>query len=181
MPKLDLPPSDAIVVGAGPNGLAAAIRLAQAGWKVTVVEAAGTPGGGVRSAGLTLPGFVHDVCSAVYPMTVCSPFLRTLPLEAHGLEWIFPPVALAHPLDDGSAVLQQRSLGETATGLGAADAAAYRHIVGDLVPRWKDLFATLLAPPKFPRHPFLMARFGPRAIRSARSLASTSFQGERAR
>src|SRR5450432_1955968 len=99
----DLSAFDAIIVGSGPNGLAAAIRLAQAGRSVCVLEAASTPGGGVRSAELTLPGFIHDVCSSVYPMAACSPFLRTLPLAKHGLQWITPPIALAHPLDDASA------------------------------------------------------------------------------
>src|SRR5579864_5963399 len=110
MTKLELPNADAIVVGAGPNGLAAAIRLAQAGWSVVVAESAATPGGGVRSAELTLPGFVHDICSSVYPMAVCSPFFSQLPLADHGLEWIFPPVPLAHPFDNGTATLLHKSL-----------------------------------------------------------------------
>jgi phytoene dehydrogenase-like protein len=183
MRRIDLPKADAIVVGAGPNGLAAAIRLAQAGRRVVVVESAATPGGGVRSAELTLPGFVHDVCSSVYPMTVCSPFLRGLPLHAHGLEWIFPPVAMAHPLADGSAVLLHNSLAETAASLGAADGAAYRQLIGDLVPHWQELFAAVLAPPRLPRlrHSSLMFRFGLRALSSARGLARRAFNGERAR
>src|SRR6185312_16041098 len=101
--------SDAIVVGAGPNGLAAAIVLAQAGLSVRVIEAADAVGGGVRSAELTLPGYVHDVCSAIHPLGVASPFFRKLPLADHGLEWIEPPAALAHPFDDGSAALIVRS------------------------------------------------------------------------
>jgi phytoene dehydrogenase-like protein len=180
MPKLDLPKSDAIVVGSGPNGLAAAIRLAQAGWTVVVVESAPTPGGGVRSAELTRPGFVHDICSSVYPMTVCSPFLRTLPLEDHGLDWVFPPAALAHPFDDGSAALLYPSLEQTVAGLGE-DGAAYQRLMGSLVPRWQDLLADVFAPLHFPRHPFLMARFGLSAIRSARGLARSAFKSERAR
>src|SRR5205807_10518444 len=101
--------ADAIVVGAGPNGLAAAIVLARAGLSVRVVEAAETVGGGTRSAELTLPGFVHDVCSAIHPLGIASPFLRSLPLEAHGLEWVEPPAPLAHPFNDGTAVLLERS------------------------------------------------------------------------
>src|SRR5437868_14733810 len=110
---------DAIVVGAGPNGLAAAITLARAGRSVLVVEAQDTPGGGARSGELTLPGFVHDLGSAVYPLGVGSPFLRALPLHRHGLAWVHPPSPLAHPLDDGSAVLLERSIGLTGARLGA--------------------------------------------------------------
>ena len=109
---------DAIVVGAGPNGLAAAITLAQAGRSVLVLEARDTVGGGCRSSELTLPGFVHDVCSAIHPLGLGSPFFRTLPLADHGLEWIHPPAPVAHPLDDGTAVLIERSVDETARGLG---------------------------------------------------------------
>jgi len=105
---------DAVVVGAGPNGLSAAVALAQAGWKVHVVEARETVGGGARTAELTLPGFHHDVCSAIYPFTIGSPYLSTLPLDEHGLRWIHPPVALAHPLDDGTAaVMAYRDFQET--------------------------------------------------------------------
>lgn len=180
MPRLDLPKTDAIVVGSGPNGLAAAIRLAQSGWSVAVLESSSTPGGGVRSAELTLPGFIHDVCSSVYPMAVCSPFLSTLPLKDHGLEWIFPPAALAHPLDDGTGVLLRKSVAETAAGLGS-DGAAYQRLIGGLVLHWQDLIADILAPPRVPKHPVLMARFGLNAIRSARSLARAQFKTERAR
>src|SRR5215217_1102826 len=99
---------DAVVVGAGPNGLAAAVTLARAGWKVRLIEAGETVGGAARSAALTLPGFLHDVCSAIYPLTIGSPYLSKLPLEEHGLTWIHPPVALAHPLDDGTAAVLAR-------------------------------------------------------------------------
>ena len=181
----DLNQSDAIVVGSGPNGLAAAIRLAQAGRSVCVLEAADTPGGGVRSEELTLPGFVHDVCSAVYPMAVCSPFLRTLPLDRHGLEWITPPVALAHPFDDGSSregsvALLCNSLDETVAGLGT-DGPAYRNLVGEFARRWEEFIDDALSQPRIPRHPFMMSRFGLRAIRSVSGLARSFFKTERAR
>src|SRR5215468_6203808 len=124
--------SDAVVVGAGPNGLAAAIVLAQAGLSVRVLEAADTVGGGVRSAELTLPGFVHDVCSAIHPLGVGSAFFRSVPLAEHGLEWIHPPAPLTHPLDDGSAAILERSVELTAQGLGP-DSPAYQRLMGPLV------------------------------------------------
>src|SRR5512138_347773 len=109
---------DAVIVGAGPNGLAAAITLARARRSVLVLEAKDTVGGGSRSAELTLPGFVHDVCSAIHPLGLASPFMRSLPLQEHGLEWVQPPAPLAHPLDDGTAVVLQRSVAATAAKLG---------------------------------------------------------------
>ncbi|HQY90113.1 FAD-dependent oxidoreductase, partial [Caldilinea sp.] len=120
---------DAIVIGSGPNGLAAAITLAQAGQRVLVVEAKATPGGGMRTQAITLPGFQHDICAAVHPLGLASPFLRGLPLADYGLEWILPPVSLAHPLDDGSAVAVTRSLDETAAELGQ-DGAMWRRLFG---------------------------------------------------
>jgi phytoene dehydrogenase-like protein len=180
MVRLEIPKSDAIIVGSGPNGLAAAIRLARRGWQVTVLEQAATPGGGVRSAELTLPGFVHDFCSSVYPMGVCSPFMRSLPLREHGVEWVIPPTALAHPFEDGTAAVLHNSLGETVAALGE-DGGAYQSVVGDLVPRWPAFFQDALAVPRFPRHPILMAGFARRALRSGSSLAKSAFKTERAR
>jgi phytoene dehydrogenase-like protein len=165
---------DAIVVGSGPNGLSAAIVLAQAGCRVTLLEAEDTIGGGVRSAPLTLPGFLHDVCSAVYPMAAASPFFRMLPLAAHGLAWIEPEVLLAHPFDDGTAAVVYRSLDRTAAGLGRDD-RAYRSLVGFVADNWPRLELSVLAPPSWPRHPLVVARFGALALRSARALARASF------
>ena len=125
---------DAVVIGSGPNGLAAAIRVAQEGRSVLVLEAGTTPGGGCRTAELTLPGFTHDICAAVHPLGLGSPFFRTLPLERHGLEWIQPDAPLAHPFDDGTAAILERSVAETAQSLGP-DARRYRNLIGPLVPR----------------------------------------------
>ena len=171
---------EAIVVGSGPNGLAAAITLAQADRSVLVLEANDTIGGGARSAELTLPGFVHDVCSAAYPLAVGSPFFPRLPLSEHGLEWIHSPAALAHPLDDGTAVVLERSVEETCDRLGR-DATAYRRLMAPLVADWNKLAVDLLGPIRPPRYPLAMARFGLRAIRSARGLGEALFREERAR
>ena len=168
------------MVGAGPNGLAAAITLARAGKSVVVFEAAERVGGGARSAELTLPGFTHDVCSAIYGVGAGAPFFQTIPLAEHGLEWILPPVPLAHPLDDGSAVFLERSVEETAEGLGA-DGPAYRRLMAPFARRWDELAGEVLAPLRPPRHPLLMARFGMVAVRSGYAVAHGAFRGERAR
>ncbi len=172
---------DAIVIGSGPNGLGAAITLAGAGRSVTVFEAQDTVGGGARSEKLTLPGFVHDVCSAVHPLAVSSPLFRSLPLERHGLAWVHPQLPLAHPLDGGTAAILHRSLDATAATLGP-DEAAYRRLMSPLVRDWDRLAPQLLGPLlRVPRHPLAMARFGLRAARSARGLAERTFRDEPAR
>ncbi len=172
---------DAVVVGAGPNGLSAAIVLAQAGKSVLVVEAEETVGGGVRSAELTLPGFVHDVCSTAYPLGAGSPFFNSLPLAEHGLEWAHPTAPVTHPFDDGTAAVQFHSLSETAEGLGS-DAQAYRDLMGPLVSDWNGTVEYLLSPfRRVPQHPIAMARFGLTGIRSVESVARSRFEGEMAR
>lgn len=171
---------DAVVVGAGPNGLSAAIELARNGCSVLVVEANETPGGGVRSGELTLPGFVHDVCSTAYPLVVGSPFLSQLPLDQFGLEWVNPDLPMAHPLDDGSAVEMHTSVERTANLLGP-DADAYRSLMGPFVERADDMASDLLAPLRIPRHPVLLARFGLSALQPATFLARRTFHAEPAR
>lgn len=171
---------DAVVVGSGPNGLAAAITLAQAGCAVRVLEANTTIGGGARSAELTLPGFVHDVCSAIHPLALASPFFRTLPLKRFGLQWIQPPIALAHPLEDGSACLHQ-SLQATSDSLGK-DGPAWHRLMQPFVRDWEKLSAEFLRPMlHLPRHPIALARFGLAALGPAATLAKSRFQEERAR
>ena len=171
---------DAVVVGSGPNGLAAVITLAQAGRSVLVVEGQDTIGGGMRSAELTLPGFVHDVCSAVHPMGIASPFFRTLPLAEHDLQWIHPSVPLAHPLDDGTAVIIDRSIEKTAANLGE-DGRSYTALMGPLVKDWPKLDSFLLGSLSFPTHPIAAARFGLHALRPASAIARSKFRGGRAR
>lgn len=152
--------------------MAAAIAIAQTGRKVVVFEAAATIGGACQSAELTLPGFVHDVCSAVHPLAVISPFFQTLPLAERGVEWITPPVMLAHPLDDGPAARLYGSLERTAEGLGR-DAAAYRRLFGPFVASWPKIADMVLGPLRWPRRPLALARFGLRALQPATSLART--------
>ena len=168
---------DAVVVGSGPNGLAAAITLRRAGCSVLVLEASETAGGGLRSRPLTLPGFVHDVCAAIHPLARASPFFRSLPLAAHGVTWIEPDAELAHPLDNGRSVMLERSLDVTGAALGA-EGATYVGLMTKLVRHWEPLMAMLLGPLRWPRHPLLLARFGLSGIRPARALAQSYFVGE---
>ncbi|MDR3711692.1 MAG: NAD(P)/FAD-dependent oxidoreductase [Puia sp.] len=168
--SLDKRDYDAVVVGSGPNGLAAAIRLQQAGLSVLVLEARDTIGGGLRSEELTLPGFVHDVCSAIHPLAVASPFFRTLPLSDYGLEYIHPPLEAAHPFDDGTAAVLERSPETTAGRLGA-DAESYLGLMRPLANDWPAIAGDILAPFHFPEHPLKMARFGLPALSSATLLA----------
>jgi phytoene dehydrogenase-like protein len=170
---------DAVVVGSGPNGLAAAIVIAQTGRKVIVYEAAPAIGGGMRSDELTLPGFVHDVCSASHPLALASPLFRTLPLAQFGLEWIEPPIVLAHPLDEGPPAVVHRSIERTASLLGA-DERAYRQLVGAVVDAWPRIETAVLGPLRWPAHPVALARFGLHALASAEG-AVRGFSTERAR
>jgi phytoene dehydrogenase-like protein len=172
---------DAVVVGSGPNGLVAAVTLAREGWKVLVLEAADRPGGGTRSAELTLPGVVHDVCSAIHPLGVGSPALRELPLAAHGLEWVHPELALAHPLDGGRAAVVHRDLEATARSLGA-DGAPYGRLFGPLVESGRDLVDGVLSAFDLPpRHPLALGRLGAVGIGSADRLARRRFATDEAR
>lgn len=171
---------DAVVAGSGPNGLAAAITVAQAGHSVLVLEAADTPGGGARTSELTLPGFRHDVCSALHPLAVGSPFLSTLPLAEHGLEWVQPRYPVAHPLDDGSAAVLERDVDATAAALGT-DERAYRRLMSPLARDWDRIAAGAMGPLRPPHNPIATGRFGLRALRSARGLADSWLRTERAR
>jgi len=161
---------DAVIIGSGPNGLAAAVHLARAGASVVVLEAHGEIGGGTRTAELTLPGFLHDRCSAVHPMAILSPWLRQLPLADHGLRWIQAPASVAHPLDDQPAALLWRSLPDTADQLDG-DARAYRRLLEPLLADPHGLLADVLGPLGLPRHPLLLLRFGLVGLRSATGLA----------
>ncbi|MEE3331165.1 MAG: NAD(P)/FAD-dependent oxidoreductase [Myxococcota bacterium] len=171
---------DAVVIGSGPNGLAAAVALAREGASVAVLEAADEIGGGTRTAELTLPGFQHDVCSAVHTMGILSPFFRTLPLAEHGLEWIQPGASLAHPLDDEPPVMLWRDLERTAAGLGR-DADSYSAMIEPMLGNPHGFFADALGPLGIPKHPVQFSRFGLNALWPATWLAKTRFREERAR
>ena len=171
---------DAVVVGAGPNGLAAAVELARRGRSVAVLEAEDRVGGGTRSDEVTLPGFVHDLGSAIHPLGYASPFFATLPLEEHGLEWVHPPAPLAHPFDDGTAAVLERSTGATGSTLGR-DAEAYRSLMDPLAEDARRIQKTLAGTTSLPRHPLALTSAGMRSLGSARGFAETAFKGERAR
>jgi phytoene dehydrogenase-like protein len=170
---------DAIVVGSGPNGLAAAITLQQQGLSVLLIEGKESIGGGMRTAEFTLPGFKHDICSAIHPMAANSPFFATLPLHEHGLHFIYPPVAAAHPFDDGTAAALKHSITATASALGA-DEKNYLDLFNPLVKKWPLLVNDILAPIHFPKHPALLAAFGLKALQPA-TLLSKKFKTEKAK
>jgi len=169
--KLEKRDYDAVVVGSGPNGLAAAILLQQNGLSVLLIEGKDTIGGGLRSAELTLPGYLHDVCSAIHPLAAGSPYFQTLPLAAHGLEYIYPEVSAAHPFDSGKAAVLKQSITDTAALLGD-DRQAYIDLVQPIVNDWPSIAADVLGPLHFPKHPVAMAKFGLTALSSAASVAN---------
>jgi len=172
--------ADAVIIGSGPNGLAAGIRLAQKGLSVTVYEKEDTLGGGTRTQELTLPGFYHDVCSAIHPMAKASPFLKNLPLNEYGLEWIHPQIPLAHPLDDQPPAALFRSFEQTTAYL-EEDGPNYHKLIAPFLGSWSSLTEDLMSPfSLLPKHPFLMAHFGMKGLRPARQLAS-SLKTKRAR
>ncbi len=170
---------DAIVVGSGPNGLAAAILMQQQGLSVLLIEGKPTIGGGLRTAELTLPGYKHDICSAVHPLAVASPFLKQLPLQEHGLEYILPEINAAHPFDNGSAAILKHSIEETAAALGA-DQSAYKKLVSGVAKDWPLIAPDALGPLHFPKHPLAMARFGLKGLTPASYLVKR-FKGEEAK
>lgn len=172
---------DAVIIGSGPNGLSAAIRLAQAGLSVLVLERRETIGGGTRSCELTPSGYTHDICSAIHPLGLASPFLRTLPLHHYGLEWVHPEVPFAHALDPDDPILIHQDLDAAAETLGP-DGRAWKKLFAPFVENWQALMDDFLGPlPLPPKHPILMTRFGLTAIQSATGLARRTFRGERAR
>jgi phytoene dehydrogenase-like protein len=168
--KLDKRDYDAVIIGSGPNGLAAGIFLQQHGLSVLILEAKHTIGGGLRTAELTLPGFKHDICSAVHPLAAGSPFFKTLPLHNYGLEYLYPEVDAAHPFDNGTAAIVKRSIDETALLLGS-DAQTYLDLFKPLVKSWPALAPDVLGPLHFPKEPLAMAKFGLNALQPATLLA----------
>jgi phytoene dehydrogenase-like protein len=173
-------PYDALVVGAGPNGLAAAIELARQGKRVLLYEANDSVGGSARSKELTHPGFIHDICSAVHPLAVGSPFFKSLSLSDYNLDFIYPPAAVAHPFDDGGAILLHRSVAATSRQLGR-DASSYQSLISPFVKNWEKLAPDLLGPLGVPRHPLLMGRFGWHGFRSASGFIRSHFKDDRTR
>lgn len=170
MPRLTRKDFDAVVIGSGPNGMAAAITLQRAGLSVLVLEGKDTIGGGTRSTELTLPGYLHDVCSAVHPLLPSSPFFGELPLAKHGLELVYPEIAAAHPFDNGSAAILAGSLETTARSLGE-DGATYLSLIKPLVERWPDILADILGPLHIPQKPAALLSFALHALRSAKSVS----------
>lgn len=178
--KLTVVDYDVVVVGSGPNGLSAAITLQKAGLRILLIESASTLGGNMRSAELTLPGFIHDIGSAIHPMAAGSPFFERLPLKEFGLEYIFPPYAVVHPFDDGTASVFESSINNTASGLGI-DGDSYTRLFSRLVNEWPMIDSAVLGPFRIPRHPLAMANFGMNALLPAETLVRKYFKGERAR
>jgi phytoene dehydrogenase-like protein len=178
--KLSSVDYDAVVVGSGPNGLSAAITLQKAGLRILLIEATSLIGGNMRSAELTLPGFIHDIGSAIYPLAAGSPFFESLPLNEFGLEYIFPSYAASHPFDDGTAVVLESSLHNTAYGLGI-DGDSYIKLFSHLVNEWPMIVSDVLGPFRIPHHPLAMANFGMKALLPAEALARKYFKGEKAR
>ncbi|MGQ0714538.1 MAG: phytoene desaturase family protein [Gemmatimonadaceae bacterium] len=174
-----MPEHDVVVVGSGPNGLAASIAMAEAGLSVLLLEGTSQVGGALHADELTLPGLVHDVCATVHPLAAASPFFRRLPLEKFGLEWVHSPALLAHPFDDGTAVTLERSISDTAANLGN-DGDAYTRLMEPFAERWEKVMDDVLAPLHFPYHPLTFARFGLKGMRSAAGLAGATFRSPRA-
>lgn len=171
---------DAIIIGSGPNGIAAAIYLQQNGLKTAIFEQADTIGGATKTAELTLPGFKHDIGAAILPMGIASPFFRTLPLEDYGLEWIYPEIAYAHPFEDGTALACYQDIDKTIAQLGD-DAKAYKKLFKPLVKNWNHLENNLLGPLSLPKHPYQLMRFGLKALPSAKRLTEYYFKNEKTR